>query len=107
MSFYTSLLSTHPFVSDDLIGFLLQLVETQSTNWVWIFQGFGFLTGCCGTSGGTCGSDVIKVQVLVTGQVLLLQGLVQHVWMVPDLKNNRSAELKTLSQGDNPCFFFF
>jgi hypothetical protein len=29
--------------------------------------------------------DVIQVQVLLIGQILLLQRLVQHVWVVPDL----------------------
>lgn len=63
---------TYPFVRDDLIGFLLQLVETQSTYGVRILQGFGLLTGCSWTSSRSSGGDVIKIQVLVTCQIFLL-----------------------------------
>lgn len=52
---------TYPFVSDDLIGFLLQLVKTESTNGVGVLNGLGLLTGCGWTSAETCGSDVIEV----------------------------------------------
>lgn len=65
--------STYPLVGDDLTGPLLQLVETELSNRVGVFQGFGLLTGRVGrTSCRSCGSDVFQVQVLLAGQVLLL-----------------------------------
>ena len=51
---------TYPFISDDLVSFLLQLVETQPTDGRWILRVFGLLIGRRGTSGGTRG-DVFKV----------------------------------------------
>lgn len=87
----------YPFVGDDLVGPLLQLVQTQSTQGGRSLQGFGLLAGHGGAWSGTCcsgvgggggassGGDVIEVQVLLTGQVLLLQGLEQHIRVVPDL----------------------
>lgn len=82
---------TYPFISDDLVSFLLQLVETQPTDGRWVLWGFGLLIGRRGTPGGTCGGDVLKVEILVAGQGFLLQGLEQHVWMVPNLSNRKSA----------------
>lgn len=82
---------TYPFISDDLVSFLLQLVETQPTDGRWVLCGFGLLIGRRGTPGRTCGGDVLKVEILVAGQVFLLQGLKQHVWMVPNLSNRKSA----------------
>lgn len=52
---------TYPFISDDLVSFLLQLVETQPTDGRWILRGFGLLIGRRGTPGGTCGGDVFEV----------------------------------------------
>lgn len=82
---------TYPFVSDDLVSFLLQLVETQPTDGGRVLRRFGLLIGHRGTPGGTRGGDVLKVEILVAGQVFLLQGLEQHVWMVPNLSNRKSA----------------
>lgn len=62
----------YPFISDDLVSFLLQLVETQPTDGRWVLWGFGLLIGRRGTPGGTCGGDVLKVEILVAGQVFLL-----------------------------------
>lgn len=84
--------STYPFVGDDLVGFLLQLAETQSAGGVRTLQGLGLLTGCGWTAGGSRGGQIIEVQVLVTRQVFLLYGLVQDIRMVPNLnKNGRSV----------------
>lgn len=64
--------ATYPLVGDDLVGSLLQLVQTQSPDGGRSLQGLGLLIGCGGTPCGTSGGDVIEVQVLVAGQVFLL-----------------------------------
>lgn len=82
---------TYPFVGDDLIGLLLQLVQAQSSDGGRVLQGLGLLIGCSRAAGGSSGGHVIEVQVLVlvTRQVLLLQGFIQDVGMVPDLRSSR------------------
>ena len=74
----------YPFVGDGLVGPLLDGVE-------W-WQGGGVDTGGGiaslgpGGTAGCGGAEVIQVQVLLISQVLLLQGFIQNVWMVPDLE---------------------
>ena len=75
--------NTYPFISDDLVGLLLHLSQAESANRIRTIERFGLLIGCCLATGG---GDVIQVQVLLTGQVLLLQGLVQYVRVIPDLQ---------------------
>lgn len=74
-------ISTYPFVGDNLVGLLLQLVETQPSDGVGALQGLGL-----GWVLTACRRHVVQVQVLLVGQALLLQGLVQNVWMVPNLE---------------------
>lgn len=84
---------TYPFVGDDLIGFLLQLVQTQSTDGSGVIQRLRLLIGRSWAAGGSSGGHVVQVQVLVlvACQVLLLQGFIQDVGMVPDLRSNRKS----------------
>lgn len=76
-------MAAYPFVGDDLVGLLLQSVETQPSDAVGVLRGLALLVG--GWAAGVAVGDVIQVQVLLIGQILLLQRLVQHVWVVPDL----------------------
>lgn len=76
-------MAAYPFVGDDLVGLLLQSVETQPADAVGVLRSLALLVG--GGAAGVAVGDVIQVQVLLIGQILLLQRLVQHVWVVPDL----------------------
>lgn len=58
-SHFSNSLPTYPFICDDLIGFLLQLVKAQATDGVRVVQVLGLLIGWCRTS--SCRGDVIKV----------------------------------------------
>lgn len=75
---------TYPFICNDLIGFVLRRIEwwQGAVNFAVAWVGyFGFeastVTSC---------SDVIKVQVLLVGLVLLLQGFIENIWVIPDLE---------------------
>ena len=80
----------YPFVSDDLIGPFLTGVDGRQSG---VGVGLGLEAG--GGAPGV-GGEVVQVQVLLVGQVLLLQCLKQHVGVVPDLhtKHNHAHLLK-------------
>ena len=79
----------YPFIGDDLIGSFLDGVDGRK-------RGVGLAVGLEACTRGRApgvGSDVIQVQILFVGHVLLLQGLKQHVWVVPDLHRSQNIIL--------------
>ena len=78
----------HPFVGDDLIGSFLTVVDGRQS-------GVGLALEAGRGAPGVRGK-VVQVQVLLVGQVLLLQRLKQHVGVVPDLhtKHNHTYLLR-------------
>lgn len=54
---------------------------------------FGFEASTRGRATGvTSRGDVIEVQVLLIGLILLLQGFIEDVWVIPDLKDSEEEK---------------
>lgn len=86
----------YPLVGDDLIGSLLYRVHAQHRQVPFALGGVCGLAlrAGGGTAGVPRGSEVIKVQVLLIGQALFLQSLIQNVRMIPYLRTENSSKTR-------------
>jgi len=80
----------YPVIGDDLIGSFLDGVDGRESC---VGLAVGLEAGASNWRAPGVGGDVIQVQVLFTGHVLLLQGLKQHVWVVPDLPTSQNITI--------------
>lgn len=89
---------THPFVCDDLIGSILRRIQRRQTVADFAIAGvccFALQTRSrCRAARVTGRGDVIQVQVLLISLVLLLQGFIEDVGVIPDLNTLRGQRLK-------------
>lgn len=79
---------TYPFICDDLIGSILRVIEWWQGVVDFAVAGVGYFCFEASTRCRAAGVDVIEVQVLLVGLILLLQGFIENVWVIPDLEGS-------------------
>lgn len=79
---------TYPFICDDLIGSVLRGIEWRQGVVDFAVARVGYFAFEASAWCRAAGVDVIEVQILLVGLILLLQGFVEDVWVIPDLEGS-------------------